>query len=85
MLTMLILNVLVLFLGAVFIWLPEVTTLPLILGFDIDSALTTAVGQLRLLMGTFWPWQWVFAGLMVLLGYFSIKQVLKFFLGSRAP
>jgi len=85
MLTMLIINVFVLFLGSIFIWLPQITTLPIILGFDIDSALVTGVGQFKTLATTFWPWLYVFYGLLVLLGYFSIKQVIKFFLGSRAP
>lgn len=85
MLTMLILNVFVLFLGAIFIWLPQVTTLPTIIGFDIDSAFVTAVGQFKTLMVTFWPWYYMFLGMLVLLGYYSIKQVLRFFLGSRAP
>lgn len=85
MLTMLILNVFVLFLGALFVWLPQVTTLPMIIGFDIDSALVTGVGQFKTLMVTFWPWQYMFNGMIVIVGYFSIKQVLTFFLGSRAP
>ena len=85
MLTMLIINVIVLFLGALFIWSPLITTLPIILGFDIDAALVTGVGQFKTLAQTFWPWEYVFYGLLVILGYFAIKQVLKFFLGSRAP
>ena len=66
-------------------WLPEVTTLPTIIGFDIDSALITGVTQLKSFMVSFWPISYMFNGFLFLMGYFVIKVIIKVFLGSRAP
>lgn len=81
----LLLNVVVLILGAIFSWLPQVTTLPTIVGYDIDTALTTGVGQLKTFMIAFWPIGIMFQGFLVIMGYYAIKMVLGFFLGSRSP
>ncbi len=85
MLVNLVLNVFVLILGAIFSWLPQVTTLPFIVDFDIDTALVNGVGQLHTFLSAFWPLGIMFQGFLFLLGYYAIKMVLKFFLGSRAP
>lgn len=81
----LLLNVVVLFIGALFSWLPQVTTLPYIVDYDIDTALVNGVGQLRTFFEAFWVLGIMFQGFIFLLGYYSIKMVLKFFLGSRSP
>jgi hypothetical protein len=81
----LLLNVVVLILGAVFSWLPQVQTLPYIVDFDIDTALVQGVGQLKTFLNAFWPIEIMFQGFLFLMGYFAIKMVLKFFLGGRAP
>lgn len=85
MIVNLILNVFILILGALFSWLPQVTTLPFIVDYDIDTALNTGVGQLYTFLNAFWPIYIMFQGFLFILGYFAIKMVLKFFLGSRSP
>ncbi len=81
----LLLNVVVLLLGAVFSMLPSVTTLPVILNYDIDGALVTGMGQLRTFLEAFWAIGLMFSGALIILTYFSVKMVIKLFLGSRAP
>lgn len=85
MITNLLINLVVLILGAIFSWLPQVTTLPTINGYDIDGALVTGVGQLNVFMTTFWPIKYMFYGFLFLMGYYAIKIVVVFFLGHRAP
>ncbi len=85
MISNLVLNVIILFLGALFSWLPEVTTLPSVMGFDIDTALSTGVGQIKGILYTYWYLIYVIGGFLVLLGYFGTKLALRFFLGSRGP
>ena len=81
----LFLNLIVLFLGAVFSWLPQVTTLPSVGGFDIDSALVTGIGQFNAFATTFWPLYIMFQGFLAIMGYYIIKIGIKFFFGSRSP
>lgn len=81
----LFLNIIVLFIGAVFIWLPQVETLPLIVGFDIDTALVNGIGQLNVFLNAFWPIKIMIQGFLFLMGYYGLKMILRFFLGQRAP
>ncbi len=85
MLIGLLLNVIVLILGAIFSWLPQVTVLPHIVDYDIDSALNDGVGQLYFFMNAMWPIKILFQGFLALCAYYAIKMIIKFFLGSRAP
>lgn len=85
MITNLALNIIVLFLGAIFSWLPTITNLPNILGFDIDAALVTGMGQFNQFANTFWPLKLMFQGFLVIMIYFGIKMALRFLLGHRAP
>jgi len=78
-------NLIVLVIGSIFIILPQVTTLPTVGGLDIDAAMVTAIGQLKVYMTAFWPLQHFFTGFLFLLGYFALKMVVKFLLGHRAP
>lgn len=66
-------------------WLPNVTTLPTIAGYDIDTALVTGVGYFNAFSTAVWPLAMVWQGFLVLMSYYSIKMLLKFFLGHRAP
>lgn len=84
MIVNLLLNTVVLILGAAFAWLPTITTLPEIVGFDIDGALVSAVGQLKTFMEVVWPLQIMFNGFLVLMSYYIIKTVLRFIFGARA-
>lgn len=85
MIVNLILNAVLLILGIAFSWLPDVDTLPEIAGYDIDTALVNGVGQFRSFIEVFWPLQTLFYGLIFLLGYYIIKNVvLRFFIGQRA-
>lgn len=72
-------------LTATFSWLPKVETLPTVLGVDIDTQLTNGLGMFYTVSDTIWPLRDVFLGALVLLSYYSIKMVLRFFLGHRAP
>lgn len=80
-----LINVVVIVLAALFSWLPTVDKLPTIVGFDIDTALVSGVGQFKALTNVFWFLSIIFSGFLFLLGYYALKQVLKFFLGHRAP
>lgn len=84
MIVNLILNIIVLFLGGIFSWLPAVTTLPTINGYNIDAFMVQGVGSLQTLAVAFWPLAIMFQGFLAIMGYFLIKMVVKFFLGSRA-
>ena len=83
MLITLILNVFVMFVGAVFSLLPEVIVLPTIAGYDIDTALSTGIGQAYSVFQTFWWLGVVFQGFLFIMGYYLIKLVINFFFGSR--
>ena len=85
MITNMILNIIVLFLGAIFSWLPQVTTLPMIGSYDIDTALVNGVGELRAFMIAFWPVEIMFQGFLFLILYYMLKATVKFFLGHRTP
>lgn len=85
MIVNLILNLIVLIFGSIFSWLPAVTTIPNIAGYDIDGALVTGMGQLQSFMVTFWPIQYMFYGSLFIMGYFIIKMGVTFILGHRAP
>jgi len=85
MIIMFLLNVFTLFVGALFSWLPTIETLPSILGVDIDAYLVLWTGMLRRLLDTFWPFLYMINGALVILAYFSVKMIIKFFLGNRAP
>jgi hypothetical protein len=81
----LLLNLIILILGAIFSWLPQVITLPVINGYDIDTALSTGISQMYQFMDSFWPLLIMFQGFLVLAGYFLIKMIVRFWIGHRAP
>ncbi len=85
MIVILILNFISIALGFIFGWLPVVDKLPTIGGFDIDAALVTGMGQFNNFIQTFWPIQILMQGFLVLMGYYAIKMLVRFFFGSRAP
>ncbi len=85
MILTLLLNFLVLIVGVVFSWLPKVTALPTINGYDIDAALVTGMGYVQTFFTTFWPLQIMFNGFLVLMAYYIVKMTLRFFLGHRSP
>lgn len=79
----LLLNVVVLFLGALFSWLPEITVLPQIGGFDIDAYLILGMGYIATIGEAFWFLPIIFTGFLFIMGYFVIKMVIRLFLGNR--
>lgn len=85
MITTLILNIIIMFVGALFFWLPEITALPTIVGYDIDTALVNGVGNLNVWLNAFWPLKYMIGGFLALMFYYGIKMVLIFLLGHRAP
>lgn len=85
MITSTIIGVFLAIVGSVFQWLPQVLTLPSIAGYDIDSALVSGAAAFYTFSTAVWPISYVMAGFLVLISYYSIKMILKFFLGHRAP
>ena len=85
MIVQLIIAVFTSILAAIFAWLPSVTTLPTIGGYNIDTALAQGIGMFYTYAGVVWPVWDVFLGFLFLIGYYTLKMVLKFFLGHRAP
>lgn len=85
MIVIFLINVIVAILSVIFGWLPDVTKLPTIVGYDIDSALVTGMGQINTIMKSVWVLQYLIGGFLAIMGYHLIKIVLKFILGSRAP
>lgn len=69
----------------VFSWLPVVHTLPPILGVDIDTQLSQGMGMFYAFATAIWPLLDVFYGFLALMFYYSVKMVLRIFLGARAP
>lgn len=80
-----LLNAVVGLLNILLSWLPTISTLPEVFGYDIDSQLVSGMGMFNTFAGAFWPVSIVFSGFLFLAGYYFIKMVLKFFLGHRAP
>lgn len=77
--------ILVIVVNMIFSWLPLVTYLPTINGFDIDTALVTGMGQFYSFANAFWYIRDVFAGFLAIMVYYGIKMVLKIILGHRSP
>lgn len=72
-------------LNAVFSFLPTVSALPTILGYNTDAALVQAVGSFNSLIQSIWPLRDLFVAAMFWMGYLALKMMLRFLLGSRAP
>lgn len=85
MIISLLLNVLIAIVSVILSWLPTIDTLPTIVGYDVDGAFTTAMGQVNSILSTFWMLQYVFSGFLIILGYYIAKITLKFFFGNRSP
>ncbi len=80
-----LINVIVLIIGAIFSWLPIVSTLPTIAGYDIDGALVSGMGYFNTFTTTFWPVAYMFQAFLFLMAYYLLKIGIIFFLGHRAP
>lgn len=78
-------NLIVLVIGSVFSLLPAVATLPVVNGFDIDSALVVGMGELHTFVTAFWPLYDLFQAFLFLMGYFAFKIGLRFLIGHRTP
>lgn len=78
-------NLIVLIIGAIFSILPQVTTLPTIAGFDIDAALVSGMGEVNAFFNAFWFAKYMFGGFLVLMSYYSLKLIIRFIVGHRAP
>ncbi len=81
----LLINFVVMAVGAIFNQLPAVTTLPTIGGFDIDSALYTGMGAFNTFTSSFWLFKDIFVGFLVIGGYYGIMLLARMLLGHRAP
>lgn len=78
-----ILNLLVGIVTVIFGWLPQIQTLPKIVGFDLDSALVTGMGQFNTVVSSVWVLGYLMGGFLTIMGYFGLKMVINLFLGSR--
>ena len=85
MLVQVLVNSIIDFFNATVSWLEPVTALPTVFGFDLDGALTTGIGEMRTLFNTFWVFEIIFQGFLVLMGYYVIKMLMRLFLGNRLP
>lgn len=85
MIVNLLIQAVIILLAVITSWLPTVTTLPEIVGYDIDTALVNGVGQLRTVIQSFWVFGIVLDGLLVLMLYYIAKVLLRMFIGHRAP
>jgi hypothetical protein len=81
----LLIDLVIYILGALLFLLPDVTKFPSIMGFDIDTALVSGIGQLQTFMLAFWPLKIMFGGFLFLMGYYALKIGLRFIIGHRAP
>jgi hypothetical protein len=80
-----VINLFVFLLGIILSWLPTITTIPPIVGYDIDGALVSGVGDFHAFVSYFWPLYDLWLGFLILMAYYMTKMVLRFFLGHRAP
>lgn len=80
-----LISIVIVIIGGILSWLPDVTTIPNIAGYNIDAALVSGLGYFYSYATAVWPLLYVLQGLFVLIGYYSIKMLLKFFLGHRSP
>ena len=85
MITNAILDLIVGLFNLAFSWLPDVVTLPTIVGYDIDTALVNGMGYVKSFFGTFWFMTVMFEGFLFLMGYYVIKMTLRLLLGNRIP
>lgn len=65
--------------------LPQVSVLPTVNGVDLDTTLQQAVAYFHTITQTMWYLGDVWTGALILLGYYSLKMLLRFVLGNRAP
>jgi TRAP-type mannitol/chloroaromatic compound transport system permease small subunit len=70
---------------ALFFFLPSVSKLPSIAGYDIDTALVTGVGQAYNFAGVVWPIWDVLLGALFLWTFHGLMLFVKLLLGHRAP
>lgn len=71
-------------LNAVFSFLPSVTTLPNVMGVNVDAALTAGVNGFYVLTASIWPLRDMFIAAMIWFGYLALKMMLRVLLGARA-
>ena len=72
-------------LGVVFSVFGTVTTLPNVLGFDIDSALITGIQYFNQIATVFWPLKLELLGVLSIFAYIGIKKIIIITMGSRSP
>jgi hypothetical protein len=72
-------------LNVLFGWLPQITRLPEIGGFDIDTALVGGVQLLYRFLDSMWPIKIMFQGFLFLMSFYLIKIIGGLILGSRLP
>ncbi len=85
MIILFLIDVFITILGIIFSFLPAVTVLPNIFGYDIDSALVTGIGSVNQFIFYFWPVGYLYQGFLVILGYHIAKITFRLFFGHRTP
>ena len=72
-------------LNIIFSPLGVVTSLPTILGVNLDTQFSDGIGFLHSFVTYFWMYGDVMIGATILLSYYMLKMFLKLILGHRAP
>lgn len=85
MILQLLITMLIALLNLLFFFMPVVSTLPVLFGVDIDTALVQGVGGFYRFTTTFWMFGDLLLGVLFLMGYYLTKTILRIFLGSRVP
>lgn len=85
MIITLLINLVVLILGAFFSFFPKVDTLPTVAGLDLDATLVSGMAEINTVFTSLWYLQDIFYGFLALLLYYGIKLIARLFLGHRAP
>ena len=83
MIITLLINVIVGAIGVILSIFPDVTTLPKIFGYDIDTALLDGVGKVNTVSSSVWALQYLFYGFLAILAYYGLKMLWKMLMGSR--
>lgn len=80
-----ILQFVVAILAALLSWLPNVSSLPTVLGVDVDANMINAMSYFYSATDSFWPVRDLFIGVLFYTTYLGIKLLARLMLGHRAP
>ena len=85
MITTLLINSILLLFTTLFSLLPQVNTLPTVIGFDIDATMVTAISTYNTFAQVVWPLHYLLLGFLTIVGYEVTKIIVRAILGHRSP